>query len=80
MSKHIDQKPSFNRLALYASGDMAAGIAVGVGLGWCLEQYVTCHPWGIIIGFLLGAAAGFRSVYRMLKKFGYAYIWPKKDS
>ena len=80
MSKKIEQQPSFSRLTWYASGDMVSGIALGVGLGWWLEQYVTCHPWGIIIGFLLGAAAGFRSVYRMLKRFGYEYVWPKKDN
>lgn len=79
MSKKIDPKLSFNRLTWYASGDMVAGIVVGTALGWGLEQYMTFHPWGIIIGFLLGAAAGFRNVYRMLKRFGYEYAWPKKD-
>lgn len=79
MSKEIDPKPSFNRLTWYASGDMVAAIAVGTGLGWLLEQYVSCYPWGIIGGFLLGAVAGLRNVYRMLKKYGYEHFWPKKD-
>jgi len=79
LSKKIDQTPSFSRLAWYASGDMVAGIVVGTGLGWWLQHYVDCHPWGIIIGFLLGSAAGFRNVYRMLKKFGYNTILPQKD-
>lgn len=72
----MNQKPSFNRLAWYASGDMVSGIAVGIGLGWVFEKYVDWHPWGIIVGFLLGAVAGFRNVYRMLKKYGYS--WPKE--
>ena len=80
MSKKMDQNPSFHRLTWYASTDMVAAIAVGTGLGWGLEQYVACHPWGMIIGFLLGAMAGFRNVYRMLKRLGYTYTWPRKDT
>ena len=79
MSKKTDPKSSFHQLTWYASGDMLAAIVVGTGLGWGLEQYAPCHPWGMIGGFLLGATAGLRNVYRMLKKCGYEISWPKKD-
>lgn len=64
--------PSFHQMAWYASSDMLVNIVVGVGLGWLLELWISAfHPYGLIIGFILGAVAGFRNIFKMLRKFGY---------
>lgn len=73
-SDHISQNfiPSFNQMAWYASSDMLVSIAVGVGLGWLMELWIfAVHPYGLIIGFIFGAIAGFRNIFKMLRKFGY---------
>jgi ATP synthase protein I len=38
---------------------------VGGGLGWVADTYLFhTEPWGLVIGLVLGAAAGIRTAYR----------------
>ena len=53
---------------------MAAGLRIGVelvvaivvatGLGWAIDRWVGTGPWGMIVLFFLGVAAGMLNVYR----------------
>ena len=69
--------PSFKKVAWQASTDMLAALGVGFGGGLFLEQYYDCSPWGMIIGFVLGAFAGLLNVYRRLCKMGLGFGFNK---
>lgn len=52
--------------------ELLAALIVGGGLGWVIDTYVLgTTPWGLVIGLMLGAAAGVRNAYRMAQR------WPK---
>ena len=44
----------------------AISIALGVLVGWWLDSKLNTTPFLIIIGFLIGATAGFWSIYRVV--------------
>ncbi len=44
--------------------DLAAGLIAGLLLGWSIDAWLQSKPWGIVIGSLLGLAAGVRNVLR----------------
>jgi F0F1-type ATP synthase assembly protein I len=71
-SKKVSQAvPSFKHMAYRASADMIAAIVVGCGLGVVAEHFFPLKPWGMILGFFLGATTGLVNVYRGLVKIGY---------
>ncbi len=40
---------------------------VGAGLGYWLDGFWGSRPWLMVVGLLLGAVAGFRDLYRLVK-------------
>lgn len=45
--------------------ELLAGVLVGTLLGWAFNKFTGYHgPWALIVGVLLGAAAGFLNLYR----------------
>ena len=50
--------------ALKMSGEFVAGILVGAGLGYLLDQFAGTSPWGLIVFLMLGFAAGVLNVLR----------------
>lgn len=42
-------------------------IVLGVGAGYYIDQKFGTSPWGFLIGFLFGIAAGVLNVYRAQK-------------
>lgn len=52
--------------------DLAAALVVGVGLGWAVDSQFHTRPWGLIIGFFLGSAAGMLNVWRAMQGFDYS--------
>lgn len=50
--------------ALKLSSEFIAGIVVGAGLGWFIDQYAGTTPWGMIVFLLLGFGAGILNVLR----------------
>lgn len=46
--------------------ELVAGVFVGAGLGLLVDWLWGTSPWGLIILFILGSAAGLRNVYRAL--------------
>jgi len=59
---------SFHHLAWQASTQMISALMVGVGGGLLLHNYLKFGIWVLILGFILGMAAGFLNVYRLTKK------------
>jgi ATP synthase protein I len=42
-------------------------IAMGVGGGYLLDQWLGSKPWLTFLGFFIGLAAGILSVYRVMQ-------------
>jgi ATP synthase protein I len=51
-------------LALRLGADFVAGVVVGAAIGWGFDALLGTSPWGLIVFFLLGFAAGILSVMR----------------
>jgi ATP synthase protein I len=60
--------------AVKLSSEFVAGIAVGVGLGWAVDRFAGTSPWGLIVGLLLGFAAGVLNVMRSVGAIAEAGI------
>ena len=70
MSAPRTMKPVSKYLGLgrgmLAGCDMVAAVGVGSLIGWWLDGVTGWAPWGLLVFFALGAAAGFRLVYAKL--------------
>lgn len=44
--------------------ELVSGVIVGAGLGFLLDRWIGTKPWGMIVLFLLGTAAGFVNLMR----------------
>lgn len=50
--------------------ELIAALGVGIALGWLADRYLGIRPWGLIVGFFLGSAAGIVNVYRAVQGMG----------
>lgn len=48
--------------------EMVSGVIVGGGLGLLIDHYFGTSPWGMIIFFFLGCAAGILNVYKATQR------------
>jgi len=46
------------------SSELIAGVLVGAVIGWGIDRLLSTSPWGLIVFFLLGFAAGVINVVR----------------
>jgi len=46
---------------------MVGGILGGIGLGYLADKYWGIFPWGVIVGIILGVAAGAMGIYNTVK-------------
>jgi ATP synthase protein I len=46
------------------SSELVAGVVVGAVIGWGFDRLLSTSPWGLIVFFLLGFAAGVINVMR----------------
>jgi ATP synthase protein I len=46
------------------SSELVAGVVVGAIIGWGFDRLLSTSPWGLIVFFLLGFAAGVVNVIR----------------
>jgi ATP synthase protein I len=44
--------------------ELVVAVGVGTGLGWAIDHWLGTRPWGMIVLFFLGVAAGMLNVYR----------------
>ncbi len=44
--------------------ELVVAIVVSTGLGWGIDRWFGTRPWGMIVLFFLGVAAGMLNVYR----------------
>jgi ATP synthase protein I len=60
----------FEDLRLYGSLgiEMAAAVLIGTFMGYWADKWLGTQPWILIIGFIFGAAAGFRNLFRFIAR------------
>ena len=57
-------------LAFRIAIELVAALCVGVAIGWGLDRLLGTRPWGLIVFFFIGAAAGMLNVVRAAKEVG----------
>lgn len=56
--------------ALRLGTELLAALVVGGGIGWLIDSYVLpTEPWGLVVGLILGMAAGVRNSYRTAQQW-----------
>jgi ATP synthase protein I len=55
-------------LAYAAAFSLFAAVVSGLGLGWLLDRWLGTRPWLMVVGIVLGAAAGFYELVRATSK------------
>ena len=50
--------------------ELLAGLIIGAGMGWTLDQWVNTTPLFLIIFFILGGVAGIYNLWRVLNGKG----------
>jgi Uncharacterized protein conserved in bacteria len=58
--------------AFRIGAELVAAMIVGVGGGYLLDRWLGTSPWGLIVMFFLGSAAGVLNVYRAVSGLGFA--------
>lgn len=61
---------TFNKYLRFSTVGLEMGIPVilGLFLGQYLDNWLGTEPWMLLLCLLLGAAVGFRRIYRLLKE------------
>jgi ATP synthase protein I len=52
--------------------ELVVAVVVAVFIGWAVDQGLGTRPWGMIVFFFLGVAAGMVNVYRTVTGMGMA--------
>ena len=66
-----EDKEEINRksgLAYAAAFSLFACVIAGLVLGWLLDRWLGTRPWLLVLGLILGAAAGFYEFIRASSK------------
>ncbi len=65
--------------ALRIGTDLVAALVVGVGIGVLLDYWLGTKPWMLVLFFVLGAAAGFLNIFRLVSGYGLAAGYKKPE-
>jgi ATP synthase protein I len=57
--------------------ELVSALCVGLALGWVCDRFLGTRPWGLIVFFLLGIAAGMVNVFRAAKQLGASPPTPR---
>lgn len=66
-------------IAFRVTVEVVSALAVGLGIGWALDNWLGTRPWLMILFLVLGGAAGILNVYRLAAGFGYAAGYEKHE-
>jgi ATP synthase protein I len=71
LAAKIKQPPSNAMgLAMRVSVEVLSAVAVGLAIGWVLDDWLGTRPWLMLVFLLIGGAAGILNVYRMALTLG----------
>jgi ATP synthase protein I len=56
------------RLSGSLGTEMAAAVLIGTFMGYWVDKWLGTEPWILIVGFIFGAAAGFRNLFRFIAR------------
>jgi len=59
--------------------ELVVAVVVGTGLGWAIDWALGTQPWGTLVLFFLGVAAGMLNVYRAVTRIGGAVGLGQRD-
>lgn len=59
--------------------ELLGAIVVAVFIGWAIDHWFGTRPWGMVVFFFLGIAAGMLNVYRAVTGLGRA-VGFKRDA
>ena len=60
--------------------ELVAAVAVAIALGWAIDRWAGTRPWGMIVMFFLGVAAGMVNVWRAVAGMGMAVGYRDKKA
>lgn len=60
--------------------ELLGAIVVAVFIGWAIDHWLGTRPWGMVVFFFLGIAAGMLNVYRAVTGLGRAVGFKKGAS
>jgi ATP synthase protein I len=62
--------------------ELVVAVVVATAIGWAIDRWLETRPWGMIVLFFMGVAAGMLNVYRAVTGTGGAvgYRPPPADS
>jgi ATP synthase protein I len=65
-----DRRKILRQIASYSTLGLEMGLSVSVGaiIGYYLDKWLHTDPWLLIVFLIFGVIAGFRSLYRALKR------------
>ena len=66
-------------LAFRVGVELVSALAIGVAIGWLLDQWLDTRPWLMLVFIFLGGGAGILNVYRMARGFGYAVGYQREE-
>ncbi|MBL6934365.1 MAG: AtpZ/AtpI family protein [Alphaproteobacteria bacterium] len=66
-------------LAFRIGAELVAATVVGVGIGLLTDYWLDTAPWGMIVFFFLGGAAGILNVWRAVSGIGMAAGYQAPD-
>src|SRR5271166_332757 len=67
-------------LGLRIGIELVVAIVVATGLGWAIDRWLGTRPWGMIVLFFLGVAAGMLNVYRAVAGIAAPAGYRRPDS
>ena len=65
--------------ALRIGTEIVAALIVGVVIGYFLDRWLGTKPWFLLLFFVLGSAAGFMNVFRVVGRLGGQVGYRKGD-
>lgn len=48
---------------------LVIAVGLGVGAGMWVDRQLGSKPWGLVVGFVFGAVAGFVEIFRLTRRF-----------
>ena len=62
-------RQGYNALNASSVGlELGLSVAIGLLLGWWLDQHLGTQPWLMLLWLVFGLVAGFRGVFRAIKR------------